>query len=283
MTAAEHRSEPAIRTNERPRDPWADGSDGGGLDGRSLDHWVVSTRGPRNTVRSDRAYAAFVEEEMSAAGELTPVAALFLTNRECPFRCLMCDLWKNTLQYAVSAGTIPGQIERALAELPPARQIKLYNSGSFFDPNAIPRSDYPAIARLLEPFEHTIVECHPAFVGPRVLEFQQRLSSTLEVAIGLETAHPGVLAKLNKRMTKDSFARAVEVLAAQGVAVRVFILLRPPFLNEAEGLEWAIRSIDFAFDCGASVCTVIPTRRGSGQRPVPAARCDACESFGMRP
>ena len=59
----------------------------------------------------------------------------------------MCDLWKNTLTETVPVGAIPAQIEYALARLPAARVIKLYNSGSFFDPRAIPVADYPAIAR----------------------------------------------------------------------------------------------------------------------------------------
>ena len=87
-----------------------------------------------------------VEEERAASGELVPVATVFLTNRECPWRCLMCDLWRNTLTESVPAGAIPEQIEYALARLPTARQIKLYNSGSFFDLHAIPIEDYPAIA-----------------------------------------------------------------------------------------------------------------------------------------
>ena len=36
-------------------------------------------------------------------------------------------------------GDIPAQIAYALDQLPPARQIKLYNSGNFFDHQAIPR------------------------------------------------------------------------------------------------------------------------------------------------
>ena len=77
---------------------------------------------------------------------MVDVATLFLTNRECPYRCLMCDLWKNTLTETVPIGAIPAQIDYALGQLPPARQIKLYNSGSFFDPHAIPPQDHPAIA-----------------------------------------------------------------------------------------------------------------------------------------
>ncbi len=58
----------------------------------------------------------------------------------------MCDLWRNTLTETVPRGAIPQQIDYALAQLPAARQIKLYNSGSFFDKQAIPPEDYEAIA-----------------------------------------------------------------------------------------------------------------------------------------
>ncbi|MFL5341162.1 MAG: radical SAM protein, partial [Gemmataceae bacterium] len=48
------------------------------------------------------------------------------------------------------------------------------------------------------------------------------------------------------------------------IAVRAFILLRPPFLTEAEGVHWAKESIRFAFDVGVECCVVIPTRPGNG-------------------
>ena len=59
----------------------------------------------------------------------------------------MCDLWKHTLTETVPNGAIPAQIEYALEQLQAKpTQVKLYNSGSFFDPAAIPPGDYPAIA-----------------------------------------------------------------------------------------------------------------------------------------
>ena len=58
--------------------------------------------------RSLRPYAFFVEEERSASGEVVPVATVFLTNRECPWRCLMCDLWKNTLSRDCAQRSHPG-------------------------------------------------------------------------------------------------------------------------------------------------------------------------------
>jgi radical SAM enzyme (TIGR01210 family) len=228
------------------------------------DDWILARRPPRNAVAPDRPYAWLVEPEPAADGRVVDVATLFLTNRECPYRCLMCDLWKNTLEASVAPGQIPEQIRWALAQLPPARHLKLYNAGSFFDAKAIPPADYAAIARLAAPFERVIVECHPRLVGRRTWEFRRLLAAELEVALGLETVHPEVLPRLNKGMTLDDFARAARALRAQGVHVRAFILVRPPFLSDAEGLEWARRSLDFAFSLGVECCTLIPTRAGNG-------------------
>jgi len=97
-------------------------------------------------------------------------------------------------------------------------------------------------------------------------------ATKLEVAMGLETAHPQVLEKLNKRMTLDQFRRAAEFLRANDIALRVFVLVKPPFLDEAEALDWAKRSIDFALDCGATVVSLIPTRFGNGALEVLAER-----------
>ena len=226
--------------------------------------WIVAQRPQRANLDPDTPYAFFVEEECSPSGEVVPGATIFLTNRECPWRCVMCDLWKNTLNYEVPPGSIPRQIAYALERLPPARHVKLYNSGSFFDVQAIPREDYMAIAELVGKYERTIVECHPALVGRRCFEFRDLLPHTLEVAMGLETAHPEVLKRLNKQMTLDLFAASAKSLRVQGIELRAFILVQPPFMKPDESLHWAQRSLDFAFDCGATAATLIPARGGNG-------------------
>jgi uncharacterized Fe-S cluster-containing MiaB family protein len=272
------------------------------------DRWILRHRPVRNAVDPQRPYAFLIEQECAANGEPVDIATIFLTNRECPWRCLMCDLWKNTLTESIPTGAIPAQIDFALARLAGTRsaasvtcssdamervptrlrQIKLYNNGSFFDPRAIPPGDFPAIAQRLAPFERVVVECHPALVGESALRFQDLLAAAdvgplekgeasarppshvggchrrLEVAMGLETAHPQVLEKLNKRMTLDQYAQAAEFLSQHGIALRAFVLVKPPFLDDAQALEWSRRSIDFAFDCGATVVSLIPTRPGNG-------------------
>lgn len=228
------------------------------------DRWILAHRPARNAVDPFRPYAYLVEPERSASGEIVPVATVFLTNRECPWRCLMCDLWRNTLTSSVPVGAIPAQIDYALERLPDARQIKLYNSGSFFDPRAIPQADYAAIASRLQGFERVIVECHPSLVGAACWQFQKILKGELEVAMGLETVHPEIGPRLNKRMTPEQFAQAARRLQQHAVALRVFVLIKSPFMEEAEAVYWAVRSVEFALDCGAGVVALIPTRRGNG-------------------
>ena len=280
------------------------------------DRWILNLRPERAMIDPWKPRAFLIEEERSESDEVIRVATVFLANRECPWRCLMCDLWKDTLTESVPVGAIPAQIDHALSELAGTqsnvsaravvpetsaasqspgwnvRQIKLYNSGSFFDPRAIPIEDYTAIADRVTPFERVIVESHPALVGDRCLRFRDLLGASelklpresvsdpsrasspqsdaaggrprLEVAMGLETAHPEVLEKLNKRMTLRDFAKAAEFLRENDIALRVFVLIKPPFLDELESLDWAQRSIRFAFDCGATVVSLIPTRPGNG-------------------
>src|SRR5271166_3151981 len=97
------------------------------------DRWVLSRRSAHPAPDPWRPHAAIVEPERTRDGTVEDVATIFLTNRECPFRCVMCDLWKYTTSERVPDGAIVAQIARALADLPPARHIKLYNAGNFFD------------------------------------------------------------------------------------------------------------------------------------------------------
>ncbi len=241
-------------------------------DVRIDNHWVTSHRGRKHVVDPYRPYGYFVEKEYAGPGQINDFSTILLTNHECPFRCLMCDLWKNTTDKPVAPGAIPEQIGFALSRLPRTRHLKLYNSGSFFDTRAIPAEDYHAVARLASQYEKVIVESHPNFIGDHTLIFRDLLKpSQLQVAVGLETIHPNILPRLNKKMKLDDFERAVSYLGSHGITTRAFILLRPPFLSESEGILWAKRSIDYAFRVGVLTCIIIPVRSGNGALDVLSA------------
>ena len=241
------------------------------------DRFVLERRGARPDHDPWRHQGLIVEDERTADGGRARVATVLLTGRECPWRCAMCDLWTYTTESDTPVGAIPTQVRAARVALRDQSAcitgMKLYNAGSFFDPRAVPKCDYEAVAEALAGLSRVVVESHPALVGPRVDRLLTALDrhraagappAQLEVAMGLETAHSGALDRLNKRFTLDSFARAALALADRGVALRVFLLISPPFVPFAEQDAWLLRSVDAAFSCGASVVSLVPTRPGNG-------------------
>lgn len=238
--------------------------------------------------------AWFVEPERHPDGRVAPVLTVLLRNRECPWNCVFCDLWQHTLETSLSPGDAVAQVERtlrALKETPPdptqgaPRTAKLYNAGSFFDARAIPRADDAAIAALLADagMERVIVEAHPSLIGERCWSFRDHLvhaagrhgrPSQLEVAIGLETADPEVLRRLEKGFDLEAFAVAAAALRREGVDLRVFVLVQPPFVKPDEAVEGAVRAAQYAFDHSATAVTLIPVRGGVGKLVELEARGD---------
>jgi archaeosine synthase beta-subunit len=226
---------------------------------------IEKLRPPRNFLNPEIPYHFLHEQEPGPDGDLQRVNTIFLTGKECAFKCLMCDLWKNTLNGPTPPGAIIKQIDYALARLPEADVIKLYNNGNFFDKKAIPPSDYHGIIERLRPYGRVIVENHPKLCDEACLQFNEKLSGSLEIAMGLETIHPDVLPKLNKQMTAEDFRRAAAFLRSNNVDVRAFILLNPPYLiDKAENIKWVHNTVQFAFDSGVQGYSIIPTRPGNG-------------------
>ncbi len=226
---------------------------------------ILAARGARAAVDPGRPPRCLVEPEPVAGGAIEHVAAIFVTGAECPFRCLMCDLWKHTLERGESVPSVAGQVERALREFPDVPHVKIYNSNSFFDPKAVSANDRARIAELMHGRERLIVECHPRLVDRRCAEFAAAIAPVrLEVAMGLETVDPLVLSRLNKGMSVADFDRAASLLLDAGIEMRAFILLGPPGHFGTESVDWARRSVDHALSLGASYAVVIPVRPGNG-------------------
>jgi uncharacterized Fe-S cluster-containing MiaB family protein len=194
---------------------------------------------------------------------------IFLSGAECPFTCSFCDLWRFTIHGPTPPGALPKQIADVLRSLdasaPRPDRLKLYNASNFFDKRAVPAVDLPRIAELSAPFGGVTVESHASTIGPPALEFAQRLTGRLEVAVGLETIHPLAAAQLNKRLDLAVFDRGARWLADNGMDLRVFVLLGAPYVPADESVEWTARTVEYAVERGASIVSIIPVRGGNGE------------------
>lgn len=218
-----------------------------------------------------RPLGVLVEPERLPDGRLATSTTLFLAGKECPFTCVFCDLWQYTTDAPTPSGAIPEQIrlglEQARDQAPDdgPRLVKLYNASNFFDSGAVPPSDDGEVARLVADFDTVVVECHARLVGRRCFEFAERLDGRLEVAMGFETAHPDALRRLNKKVDLGDLRRASGALRREGLGLRAFLLLDPPFVPAAERRDWLLRSVDFALENGASTVWLIPMRGDSAE------------------
>jgi radical SAM enzyme (TIGR01210 family) len=243
----------------------------------SADRRIRRLRPPKLPPDPTRPLGVIVEEERRPPPlGRESVLTVFLAGAECPFTCSFCDLWRQTLDGPTPLGALPRQLESALAELRrqgrKVQRVKLYNAGSFFDPRAVPPRDWPTLAGLLAPFRGVTVECHARLVGPRCRDFANRLAGRLEIAIGLETIHPDALRQLNKKMSLADFDRAARWVRSANLDLRVFVLLGTPGVPPEESVFWAVRSVEYALDRGASVVALIPLRSGNGELERLAAR-----------
>lgn len=227
---------------------------------------IRSLRAPKREIDPWSPIAQLWEEEREPDGRLLPALTVFLAGAECPFSCIFCDLWKETLDGPTPVGALPAQLRKALAAagpLPYPAAVKLYNASNFFESRAVPEEDEEEILALSAPFARVTVECHPRLIGARCLRFADQLAGTLEVAMGLETVHPEALPGLNKGMTLGDFDRAAETLRRAGIGLRVFVLVAPPFVPPEEAVEWAVRSCVHAFEQSAARVSLIPLRGGN--------------------
>ncbi len=232
-------------------------------------NWIRERREPVSRPTENTIPDVLVEEELGPDGHLLNTGIIFLINRECPWNCVMCDLWKNTTLTPLPPGHAPSQIQVALGRINAnsnsnIQQIKIYNSGSFFDTRAIYPEDYTAIASSVSKFERVIVENHPKLIGGRVAKFNELLKPHLEIAMGLEAADDGILQKLNKRFTLDDYAKACDFMNVEGIDHRAFIMVQPPFSDPDQAVELCTLTVQFAFEQNASSVTLIPTRSTTG-------------------
>ncbi len=240
------------------------------------DRRIRALRAPKPPVDPYTAHGSLLEEERRPAGTIEQTLTVFLAGAECPFTCSFCDLWRYTIDGRTPVGALPKQLSDVLQSLdaatPRPDRLKLYNASNFFDRRAVPAADLPRIAELAAPFAGVTVESHASTIGPATLEFAQRLSGRLEVAIGLETIHPVAAAHLNKRLDLGVFERSARWLADNGMDLRVFVLLGAPYIPVDASVEWTVRTAEYAIECGASIVSIIPVRGGNGEMERLAAR-----------
>jgi len=134
--------------------------------------------------------------------------------------------------------------------------LYVYNGGSFLNVKEIPLAAQIAIARLIgqqENIDSLFIESRPEFVNSLSLArlADELKGKTLEIGIGLEAFTDRVREVLiRKGFSRGDYERAVGVCKNRGVKALTYVFLKPLGLTEAEAIDEAVRTIEYAFEAG---------------------------------
>jgi len=162
-------------------------------------------------------------------------------------RCLMCS-YRHERYSGLSKEELSSRLIRQLRfvihsiPIEDVEIVKLYTSGSFFDPNEVP----PAVleeAGTIFRGKIIIAETRPEYVNEEVLEKFISLiddgtsAKPLYVAIGLETTNDRIREKsIDKGFSSEDFRTAVHSARKAGSGIKAYLLLKPLFLTEMEAM-----------------------------------------------
>ncbi|HIH69127.1 MAG TPA: archaeosine biosynthesis radical SAM protein RaSEA [Methermicoccus shengliensis] len=162
--------------------------------------------------------------------------------------CTMCGYIRDCATTPPTSSELVRQMERALSKAPSgAFVLKLYTSGSFFDPTEVPEEARRTILRMCahERVERLVVETRCELATKNVLEEAASIMPRLEIAIGLESASDAVRGEcIGKGTTFSDYEAAVMRASALGIPTKTYLLLKPPFLSEGEAMQDVLSSIE---------------------------------------
>ena len=143
-----------------------------------------------------------------------------------------------------------------------ARHVKLYNAGNFFDAQAVPAGRPAAHRRADGPFRAVLVECHPRLVDWALPGLSRPPRGQARSRDGAGDDPPrGSASAEQAHDPRRLRARDAHSSANTASPCAAFVLVRPPLLDEAEGVEWAVRSVAWALERRRRVLHADPDAR----------------------
>jgi archaeosine synthase beta-subunit len=202
---------------------------------------------------SARRYVNLWTEAEALGPDRVSAFVLILRTRGCYWAdlkgCSMCGYAKDTLGRSATPAELAEQLARAVGRYRDEPYVKLYTSGSFLDDREVdPASREAIVGAFSGRARRLLFETLPEFATPERLEpLRRAYAGELEVALGLETTDPGVLARLvHKSAAPAEYLAAADRVRRLGLRTKAYLLLKPPYLTEGEAIDDVVRSVEAA-------------------------------------
>ncbi|NJE08780.1 TIGR01210 family radical SAM protein [Thermococcus sp. M39] len=159
--------------------------------------------------------------------------------------CYMCSYPASAPKNPWSQEEIIEYVKKALKKIEGKERVavRIFTSGSFLDDGELKPETRKEIFKLLAEYnniEEIVIESRSELVRyDAVKELADIVKDRhFEVAIGLETANDDIAdVSINKGNTFEQFVKASEEIRSAGAKVKTYLLLKPIFLSERDGIE----------------------------------------------
>lgn len=142
--------------------------------------------------------------------------------------------------------------------------LKIFNSGSFFDEDEISEEVRNYIydkVKNMGKIKEFIVESRAEYIKESHLKTigQTLKDKHVEIAIGLESVSNHIRNYyINKGLLYEDFLGAVELCKKHDIGIRVYLLFKPPFLNEQAAIDDCVHSVNTLINLHVDTISINP-------------------------
>lgn len=228
---------------------------------------------PRNVANPNEPADILVKKEC-LRGRPVKAVNITLTPTGCAWArsggCTMCGEWAGStggqlVPPQVHVSQLEAAIRKVGRENPLPSWLRIYQEGNYTNADEMSLAAQPELLRrvsLLPWIERITVETMASRVTKDAIQSLRecvRDDVELEVGLGFEAADPVVRnVCINKGESIEDYSQAAEILRDCGCRSLAYVLVKPPFLTEAEGISHAIDTVNAAAGMGFDAVSIEP-------------------------
>ena len=155
---------------------------------------------------------------------LLPYSVELMTSRGCTHRCVFCSFQKSWRTRATSE--IVAEMKDLISRYPRIRSFIFYDDNFSADPQRVIELCKTFINEKLDRYSWSCL-CRPDQVTVEMMTWMKKAGCT-KINFGAESADPGILKNLNKKLKPEQIKWAAEAATKLGINAMVFFIIGSP-------------------------------------------------------
>jgi hypothetical protein len=174
--------------------------------------------------------------------------------------CTMCGFWNETTQMKdrINADNFINQYESVLKKIDLRSYpiLCLYNAGSLLNAKEVPHEALEYIFKSISTvpeIQRVAIESRVEYADAEKIAALKSLLKGRELVIGTGFESSNDIIRelcVHKGIQKKKFENYIEHMRSQDISTRIYILIKPPFLTEAEAIEDAVATTKYLYSLG---------------------------------